>query len=175
MPRSRRGDTAETNNFSVWPNDDIRSFTMSTENYGLAVAYLFSSLLCRARISSKNLLVRRTSGFTKPLVRNGIHLSVIKSTFLVSSKKIIKSNVYLMLRPNIVLPCRLSSTYIIINIIEPTYNYCERFLEPNHCSLMYIFCKNYSSKLRRFVYINAGRRPNSHIIAPLYCFLKSQT
>ena len=71
----------------------------------------------RARISSKNLLVRRTSRFTKPLVRNEIHLSVIKSTFLVSSMKIIKSNVYLMLRPNIVLRCRLSSTYIIINII----------------------------------------------------------
>ena len=45
MPRSRRGDTAETNNFSVWPNDDIRTVTMSTENYGLAVACLFSSLL----------------------------------------------------------------------------------------------------------------------------------
>ena len=29
----------------------------------------------RARISSKNLLVRRTSGFAKPLVRNEIHLS----------------------------------------------------------------------------------------------------
>ena len=37
MPRSRRGDTAETNNFSVWPIDDIRTVTMSTENYGLAV------------------------------------------------------------------------------------------------------------------------------------------
>ena len=73
--------------------------------------------LTRARMSSKNLLVRRTSRFTKPLVRNEIHLSVIKSTFLVSSMKIIKSNVYLMLRPNIVLRCRLSSTYIIINII----------------------------------------------------------
>ena len=45
MPRSRRDDTAETNNFSVWPNDDIRTVTMSTENYGLAVACLFSSLL----------------------------------------------------------------------------------------------------------------------------------
>ena len=29
----------------------------------------------RGRISSKNLLVRRTSGFAKPLVRNEIHLS----------------------------------------------------------------------------------------------------
>ena len=42
MPRtklnSRRGDTPETNNFIVWPNDDIRTVTMSTENYGLAVA-----------------------------------------------------------------------------------------------------------------------------------------
>ena len=35
---SRRGDTAETNIFIVWPNDDIRTVTMSTENYGLAVA-----------------------------------------------------------------------------------------------------------------------------------------
>ena len=34
---SRRVDTAETNNFIVWPNDDIRTVTMSTENYGLAV------------------------------------------------------------------------------------------------------------------------------------------
>ena len=58
----------------------------------------------RARISSKNLLVRRTSGFTKPLVRNEIHLS--------DPKKIIKLNIYLMLRPNIglrQLRCRLSS------------------------------------------------------------------
>ena len=57
-----------------------------------------------ARISSKNLLVRRTSGFTKPLVRNEIHLS--------DPNKIIKLNVYLMLRPNIglrQLRCRLSS------------------------------------------------------------------
>ena len=39
MPRtSRRGDTAETNIFIVWPNDDIRTVTMSTDNYGLAVA-----------------------------------------------------------------------------------------------------------------------------------------
>ena len=37
MPRSRRGETAETNNFSVWPNDDIRTVTMSTENYCLLV------------------------------------------------------------------------------------------------------------------------------------------
>ena len=35
---SRRIDTAEINNFIVWPNDDIRSVAMSTENYGLAVA-----------------------------------------------------------------------------------------------------------------------------------------
>ena len=35
---SRRDDSAETNNFIVWPNDDIRTVTMSTENYGLAVA-----------------------------------------------------------------------------------------------------------------------------------------
>ena len=35
---SRRVDSAETNNFIVWPNDDIRTVTMSTENYGLAVA-----------------------------------------------------------------------------------------------------------------------------------------
>ena len=35
---SRRIDTAETNNFIVWPNDDIRTVAMSTENYGLAVA-----------------------------------------------------------------------------------------------------------------------------------------
>ena len=34
---SRRVDTAETNNFIVWPNDDIRTVTMSTEKYGLAV------------------------------------------------------------------------------------------------------------------------------------------
>ena len=36
---SIRVDTAETNNFIVWPNDDIRTVAMSTENYGLAVAY----------------------------------------------------------------------------------------------------------------------------------------
>ena len=35
---SRRAETAETNNFIVWPNDDIRTVAMSTENYGLAVA-----------------------------------------------------------------------------------------------------------------------------------------
>ncbi len=35
---SRRIDTAETNNFIVWPNDDIRTVAMSTENCGLAVA-----------------------------------------------------------------------------------------------------------------------------------------
>ena len=35
---SRRVDTAEINNFIVWPNDDIRTVAMSTENYGLAVA-----------------------------------------------------------------------------------------------------------------------------------------
>ena len=35
---SRRVDSAETNNFIVWPNDDIRTVIMSTENYGLAVA-----------------------------------------------------------------------------------------------------------------------------------------
>ena len=39
---SRRVGTAETNNFIVWPNDDIRTVAMSTENYaifyGLAVA-----------------------------------------------------------------------------------------------------------------------------------------
>ena len=36
MPRtSRRGDTAETNIFIVWPNDDIRTVTISTDNYGL--------------------------------------------------------------------------------------------------------------------------------------------
>ena len=35
---SRQVDSAETNNFIVWPNDDIRTVTMSTENYGLAVA-----------------------------------------------------------------------------------------------------------------------------------------
>ena len=35
---SRRIDTAEINNFTVWPNDDIRTVAMSTENYGLAVA-----------------------------------------------------------------------------------------------------------------------------------------
>ena len=33
------------------------------------------STIFRGRISSKNLLVRRTSGFAKPLVRNEIHLS----------------------------------------------------------------------------------------------------
>ena len=35
---SRRAKTAETNNFIVWPNDDIRSrnVAMSTEIYGLA-------------------------------------------------------------------------------------------------------------------------------------------
>ena len=33
MPRSRRGDTAETNNFSVWPNDDIRTVTIITMSY----------------------------------------------------------------------------------------------------------------------------------------------
>ena len=32
----RRIDTAEINNFIVWPNDDI--YAKSTENYGLAVA-----------------------------------------------------------------------------------------------------------------------------------------
>ena len=32
---SRRVDTAETNNFIVWPNDDIRTVAMSTENDGL--------------------------------------------------------------------------------------------------------------------------------------------
>ena len=37
-PNSRRIDTAEINNFIVWPNDDIRTVAMSTENYGLAVA-----------------------------------------------------------------------------------------------------------------------------------------
>ena len=31
---SRRIDTAEINNFIVWPNDDIRTVAMSTENYG---------------------------------------------------------------------------------------------------------------------------------------------
>ena len=36
---SRRIDTAEINNFFVWPNDDIRTVAMSTENYGLAVAW----------------------------------------------------------------------------------------------------------------------------------------
>ena len=35
---SRRVDTAEINNFIVWPTDDIRTVAMSTENYGLAVA-----------------------------------------------------------------------------------------------------------------------------------------
>ena len=35
---SRRIDTAKTNNCIVWPNDDIRTVAMSTENYGLAVA-----------------------------------------------------------------------------------------------------------------------------------------
>ena len=35
---SRRIDTAEINNFIVWPNDNIRTVAMSTENYGLAVA-----------------------------------------------------------------------------------------------------------------------------------------
>ena len=35
---NRRGDTAETNNCIVWPNDDIRTVIMSTENHGLAVA-----------------------------------------------------------------------------------------------------------------------------------------
>ncbi len=35
---SRRADTAETNYFIVWPNDDIRTVAMSTENYGLAVS-----------------------------------------------------------------------------------------------------------------------------------------
>ena len=35
---SKRVDLAETNNFIVWPNDDIRTVAMSTENYGLAVA-----------------------------------------------------------------------------------------------------------------------------------------
>ena len=35
---SKRIDTAEINNFIVWPNDDIRTVAMSTENYGLAVA-----------------------------------------------------------------------------------------------------------------------------------------
>ena len=32
-------------------------------------------VVIRGRISSKNLLVQRTSGFAKPLVRNEIHLS----------------------------------------------------------------------------------------------------
>ena len=46
-------------------------------------------------------------------------------------------------------------------------------------SNVYIFLK-YSSKLSEFyiyddLYINIGRRPNSHIISPVYCFLKSQT
>ena len=35
---SRRIDTAETNNFIVWPNDELRTVAISTENYGLAVA-----------------------------------------------------------------------------------------------------------------------------------------
>ncbi len=35
---SRRVDTAETNNFIVWPNDELRTVAISTENYGLAVA-----------------------------------------------------------------------------------------------------------------------------------------
>ena len=35
---SIRVDTGETNNCIVWPNDDIRTVAMSTENYGLAVA-----------------------------------------------------------------------------------------------------------------------------------------
>ena len=35
---SRRVDTAELNNVIVWPTDDIWTVTMSTENYGLAVA-----------------------------------------------------------------------------------------------------------------------------------------
>ena len=35
---SRRAETAETNNFIVWPNDNIRTVAMSTKNYGLAVA-----------------------------------------------------------------------------------------------------------------------------------------
>ena len=35
---NRRIDTAEINNFIVWPNDDIRTVAMSTENYGLAVS-----------------------------------------------------------------------------------------------------------------------------------------
>ena len=30
---SRRIDTAETTNLIVWPNDDIRTVAMSTENY----------------------------------------------------------------------------------------------------------------------------------------------
>ena len=68
-----------------------------------------SSIQCRARISSKNLLVRRTSGFTKTLVRNEIHLS--------DARKSKKLKVYLMLRQ---LRCRLSSTvniYIIYTCI----------------------------------------------------------
>ena len=31
-------DSVETNNLIVWPTDDIRTVTMSTENYGLAIA-----------------------------------------------------------------------------------------------------------------------------------------
>ena len=51
-----------------------------------------------------------------------------------------------MLRPNIVLRCRLLSTYIIIKIIIKKRwaqnifrNNCECFLEPNQCSLMVLY------------------------------------
>ena len=65
---------------------DVRKFSFSQRTINV---WNNLSTVYRARISSKNLLVRRTSRFTKPLVRNEIHLSVIKSTFLVSSMKII--------------------------------------------------------------------------------------
>ncbi len=35
-------DTAETNNFIVWPNDDIRTVAMSTENYGLVFKFIMA-------------------------------------------------------------------------------------------------------------------------------------
>ena len=37
-----RVDTAETNNFIVWPNDDIRTVAMSTENYGLVFKFIMA-------------------------------------------------------------------------------------------------------------------------------------
>ena len=58
---------AETNNFIVWPNDDIRTVAMSTENYGLAVS-CFQVYYGITKYTQYNILYAYTRViFTSPL------------------------------------------------------------------------------------------------------------